>query len=350
MEKETGIKREYWMDLIKVISTILIVIQHSISGEWMRINPEDMGWKVLNLFFMLSRCAVPVFVICSGIGMLRRERTIGEIWKKNILSLGVVYASWMFLYGCINAVGMIAEGGYEISSIVNSCFKSILFGEYHTWFIMMLIGLYMVTPLVYQIIQKEESLRYFIILAFVFSYVFPTLTQSGVGIRLIENMNQLDVRMVTGYLFYYVIGYYMVHIHIAEKYMKWFATAEGFLFLSVYLISNQISAFQSEPVQSVYDNFSIPGVFINVGFVIVFRYYVEKYYDKWGNESIRKWTTKLSKLGIGVYLLHPQLLNYLPERMGSKILFGGLTVWLLSILIVAVIGKIPILNKLFIRN
>lgn len=37
-----------WIDIIKIISAFLVVLQHSISGVWTSISPNTTVWKIMN--------------------------------------------------------------------------------------------------------------------------------------------------------------------------------------------------------------------------------------------------------------------------------------------------------------
>ena len=73
-------KRLIYIDIIKIFSAFLIVMQHSIALEWAEhINPCDMKWQVINLVFIISRMGVPLFFMCSGATMFLRKHSIKEI-------------------------------------------------------------------------------------------------------------------------------------------------------------------------------------------------------------------------------------------------------------------------------
>lgn len=343
-------KREFWIDLIKVISTFLIVMQHTIAQSWMNMPLTEIRWMMINFLFMLSRTAVPIFVICSGIGMLQKERCISEVWKKNILSLVKVYTSWMFIYGSINALCMYIEGGYSIRPILNATLKSIIFGEYHTWFVMMLIGLYMVTPLVYVMIQKYNNMVYFLLLAFTFTYVLPIFNNIEVLERLIDNLNNLHVNLVMGYLFYFVVGHFIVQLEIKENNIKWIILGTLVTFIATYLISIYMSRLQEHPVQTIYGEFSISGAVMTIGMVILFRYYGTRLENRMTNDSIKKSTAEIAQYGIAVYLMHPQLLRFMPDNQGMKAILWAIFIWGGLLFITSIIDRIPVLNKVLIRH
>lgn len=114
MNRADNAKKNFlWIDIIKVFSTFLIVMQHSISASYTTFPVESPEWKIMNLIFMFSRMGVPIFFMCSGAGMLGRERSIKEVWCRNIFSLLKVYVGWMAVFGIKDVILIWIQGGGE---------------------------------------------------------------------------------------------------------------------------------------------------------------------------------------------------------------------------------------------
>ena len=147
--------RLFWLDCLKAFSTFLIVMQHSISYEWVRLIDEaDFTWKIINFIFLISKAGVPIFIMCSGIGMLNKERTIKEIYAKNVANILKVYISWMLVYGSYHVYSLFVDGAATIRTVMNAVIKDIIFGQYHTWYIATLLALYLITPFLQLIVES----------------------------------------------------------------------------------------------------------------------------------------------------------------------------------------------------
>ena len=165
MNKTQG--RLVYFDYLRIISIFAVVVLHVTAQNWKNIPIDTFEWNCFTSVNSLTRWCVPVFVMISGALFLGREQSIKKLFTKNILRISVILVVWSTLY---------AIWDYKIVHSIASL-KSVLFelvtGHYHLWFLYMLIALYMIIPLLNKITEKEENAIYFIVLAFVFSFLVP---------------------------------------------------------------------------------------------------------------------------------------------------------------------------------
>lgn len=341
-------KREklLWIDIIKAATTLLIVIQHSMAGSFTTLSVSGSEWKAVNLVFMLSRMGVPLFVMCSGAGMLMREHSIREIWRKNIAMLLKVYLGWMAVFGIWDVLQILIAGEHmQIRVLVNAFIKCLLFGKYHTWFIFMLLGLYAVTPFLYLIARNKELSGYFLILSVVFTLFLPILSGWESLARLVTVIESVHMQFVVGYSLYFMTGYYLC------KYMdqRWERYAEAVFLLTAaaaWLLSVSASGRAGAADQRAYDLFAPAGYLLCVSFMLLFKKYVG---NKNTNVILMK-TAGLQKYGIAVYLVHVLFVELWAKGSGMQNLLIAFGIWLLSLGIGAAAYRIPGLNRvLFLR-
>lgn len=331
-----------WLDILKAFLALIIIMQHSISHSWTTLPIQSVEWQILNIFFLFSRMAVPLFIMCSGIGMLSKERSISVVWKKNIFNLFKTYLCWMCIYSIFDMISLYASGYTEIRLYVNAFLKNILFGRYHTWFIPMLLGLYVITPFLYTIAQKKEHLQYFIILSIVFTTILPITQYFDSLSRLSVSIQNIHMNFVVGYSMYYLLGYYIYH-HIR---LKSFKHAKGLfliLFVGACFISSVLSIHTQIPNQELFIEFSFIVVVLNSLLLIIFR---QQFETKKSNMHLFKKISSLSKYGIAIYIMHPLFLWAIPENAGLMSLLYAIIIWGISILISILIKKIPFINKI----
>lgn len=350
--QDTG-KKIHWIECIRVVSAFFVVMQHSISGVWTTMPPETAEWKIVNFVFLISRCAVPVFFMCSGMGMLAKERSIESIFKKNILGLLKIYIPWMLVFGVRDGIVLFREG-YGIRIILNAVIKDVLFGQYHTWFIMTLIGLYLITPFLYEIVKNEKLMKYFLALSILFTVILPSVAGLDGSGRLYAAFETVNMRFVTGYVMYYVLGYYLTqikctgpHMHaVSFKGRSFFATdtisgkkaaiITALLFigsvLTAFGISSAASVRCGEATQTVYGEFTPLGLVINVTFLMLFRTLIT-------SEENRRWIVLLGSCGTGIYLMHPLLLPIAACFPKASRILGGIIVYLIALIICILLRK-----------
>lgn len=344
----------YWIECIRVFSAFLVVMQHSISGVWTTLSPETPEWKIINIVFLFSRCAVPVFFMCSGMGMLAKQRSIESIFRKNIWGILKIYVLWMLVYGVRDSISLIREGLGSFRTVRNAFLKDIIFGQYHTWFIMALIGLYLITPLLYEIVKKEKLLNYFLVLSVLFTVILPLAGEIGGFERLSAAFETFHMKFVTGYVMYYVLGYRLSRItwpHRQTHAFSWkgrsfFASytisrKKAGIFtalllalsaLAAFIISSMVSARSGEAIQTVYGEFAPLGLIVNASLLMLFKTGIT-------SEKHRKLIFKLGSCGTGIYLMHPLLLPIASHFPGISRIFGGIVVYLTALVICLIIGK-----------
>lgn len=340
-------KKLLWIDLIKVFSSVLIVVNHSISKSYTTLPVSGFDWKVMNFVFMITRMGLPVFIMCSGAGMLTRERGIKEIWQKSILGLLKIYVGWMVIFGIKDVLQIWINGENATPRVmINAFLKCILFGKYHTWFIFMLLGLYAITPLLYGIAQKKELLCYFLLLSAVFTLVLPMVSGVEKLSRVNNVIESICMQFVVGYTLYFLSGYFICHC-MEEKWEKYAEVLFAVSAVAGLMISMWMSERTGTPNQEVYVPFSVCGYLMSVSLMILFK----KYCGAERKSVIINKTASLQKYGIAVYLIHIMFVEMWTKESGMINLLYGVLIWLLSTGIGMIAYRIPIVKRvLFIQK
>ena len=344
MEEEIIMVRHTWMDVIKVLSAFLIVMQHSISGAWTTLDVESSSWMVINIIFLLSRMAVPAFVMCSGAGMLSRERSISDVWKRNIWGLFRTYMVWMFIYGIWDCTLLIVAGEYNPIKWGSAIVKDIVFGHYHTWFIMMLLGLYMITPFLCVLFQKKYFLEYFLLLAIVFTVVLPQIEMVDKYGRLATTIANINMKFVIGYVLYFVLGYYLtIKKWEISKYCIWiFASC----FIGVAFFSRYISINTGIANQELMQEFHPVALVFNILAFLC----AKSIFENLSKDKVARKFLKLGKLGIAVYLMHPLFMFIIPKKSGVNSILVGIAIYGISLGISYLLGINKFSRKYFLQG
>ena len=344
MEKynEVVFKKLDWIDMLKIVAAFLVVLQHSISEIWTSLSPDTLTWQITNFLFILSRSAVPVFFMCSGAGMLCKSRTISDVFHKNIFQLIKLYTAWMLVYGFVASISLINEGLASFSTIRNAFIKKILFGEYFTWFIVALIGLYLITPFLSVIVQNKHLLQYFLVLSVLFTVIIPLTGYFPSLNRLTENINNFHMHFVVGYVMYYVLGYYISRANWKKQYTIITIFVLGVSCLTAFLFSCLYSSQKGTASQEIYGEFAPLGLLINVSVFALFKAF-SKYI------SSNKISKRLVRYGIGIYFIHPLFLNRMTYFDDLYRILGAVLLYLFCILICFFIERSKLLTKLFLK-
>lgn len=330
-----------WINFIKTSSTFFIVFLHSISTIWTNVSPNTVLWKISLFPFLFSRLPVMLFFMCSGSTMLEKERKLSDIFKKNILSLLKIYVFWMLLYGIKSCISMYYEGVASLRTWFNALVKAILFGHYHTWFIFTLIALYLITPFLYLIVQNQKRTEYFLILSILFTILIPSLGYIESFSRLSDALSNFNMTFVTGYVLYYVAGYYLSHRTWNRRY-----TYISFL-LFILCFCSSCFLCMHKSLQTGIADFEAFGNFSPLAFLsTMFLFGTIRGLEHISFPSV---FSRLTVYGLGIYLMHPLFIEFIQPITNYKIYFVIPLFYLFCLFVCWLINKNKFLSALFIK-
>lgn len=141
MEQING-KREVWIDWLRITACFLVMLTHStepfyLGGEGSRIlTASDAVWAaVMDVF---SRAAVVLFVIASSYLQFPLHYDTGTFFRKRASRILIPFVIWTIVYALV--------WGEPVQN-----FKDLLwnfnYAAGHLWFVYMLIGIYLIMPL-----------------------------------------------------------------------------------------------------------------------------------------------------------------------------------------------------------
>lgn len=333
--------RNTWMDCIKIFATFLVMLNHSISHVWTSHPIDTLPWKIVHFFFLFGRISIPLFFMCSGAGMLRKEHSFAQIFRKNIFQLLKIYVAWMLLYGVLECITLFQEHLATPKTCINALAKSVLFGHYHTWFIFTLLSLYLITPFLYQITRSRENMQYFLIFSFIFTIVFPLLKNVSFLSRLTTILDDFNMHFVCGYTLYYVAGYYVCTIPWKKLYSYISIFVLTISFAAAYFYSINVSIAQNAPYQDCFMEFSPFMVPAGIALFCIFK--------EWGSKITSPLIKPLISYGFALYMMHPLLLKYVQKLSGLSVFLGTFALYFGCVAICFLISKNKILTKILLK-
>ena len=134
--------RKIWLDFLRVTACFLVMIVHSTEPFYLGgdgtlvLSATDAFW--VSVFEGLSRCCVPLFVIASGYLQLPLRHSTGEFFRRRAVRIVVPMLIWTVVYALVwgqpveNLKGLLLNFNYAAG---------------HLWFVYMLLGLYLIMPL-----------------------------------------------------------------------------------------------------------------------------------------------------------------------------------------------------------
>ncbi len=197
------------VDLIRTIAIFLVILIHAAEEPFpitAAINQAVIvRWLSVDIYTSVAHICVPLFVMLSGALLLQPykvDEPLRVFFKKRFVRIGLPLIFWGAIYF---AWGYFADNK---ALTVTSIGQGIITGPYyHFWFIYMLIGLYLVTPLLRILVAnaRRNVLRYFLLLWFIGTAVNSYLYLSGT-----YTLNN-DLFLLTGYIGYFLLGFYLLN-------------------------------------------------------------------------------------------------------------------------------------------
>ena len=203
-----------YLDTLRSLAIIAVVLLHAAAWNWYNTPVNTLDWQVLNAYDSVVRFCVPVFFMVSGALFLQPERniTLTSILRKYIPRILVAYVVWSAFYAVLTTYG---PGG---TGSARTLVEQFVLGHYHLWFLFVLGGIYLVTPLLRAMTAERKNAWYFVVLAFIFASVLPMLTHlPQVGYLIAGVLETTRMHLVLGYSLFFVLGYLLSTMPLTRK-------------------------------------------------------------------------------------------------------------------------------------
>ncbi len=349
--------RVMWLDILRIFSILAMVFLHTFTGNfkgadsaWRVADPRSLDWQILNVFDCLVRFCVPAFCMISGVLFLDpdREQPLKKLYSKNILRIAVSFVVWSGLYAVL---GIFLRGETIGVSALAGAAKNAMFGHYHLWFLLMLIGFYMLVPLLRKIAADKTLSLYFIILCFVFHFLKNAVMLVSPLANFVEiQSNKLSLGFVGGYVGYFMLGNHLYRYPPTKCVRHWLYAAGAASLLFTAVVVGAGAYMTGEANGDLYE-YLLPNTFFEA--TAVFLFFRARFEEKTYSEKAVRTVSFLSACSFGVYLTH-DLFNMLLHRLGITALTVSplIAVPLLTVivsaaalLLTALLRKIPVFSK-----
>ena len=340
-------------DLLRIIACFAVIVLHVAAKNWYDQPPASYQWQVFNFYDSVMRFCVPVMIMISGTFFLNpdKEISIKKLLFKYILRLLAAYIFWSLLY----AIKLFVDTGAALNwSGIKSIVLNIIYSRYHLWFLPMLIGLYLITPVVRLMTKDENSwqIRYFLILFFIFGLFRPTILAFDLPYyaHITHLVKTIPVELAGGYVGYFVWGYYLFRNEITKKVTMIIYILGILSIISCILVSSYFSIRAGEPKGTLYAYLTVTTFFVSSAIFLFFKYIVSQWL--WP-VRLKKIIYSVSVSTFGVYLIHDFFLQIFGSWGLDSLTFNSilsvpiiaLATFVVSFVVVLVIRKIPFINK-----
>lgn len=336
-------------DILRILACFSVVMLHSAAVCWYDLPVDSTDWLIVNSYNAIVRFGVPIFVMISGVLFLTSENEINleRLYSHNILRLIGIYLLWSAAYGLYDCT----KSDWSVLTL-NDILTEVYAGRYHLWYLPMIIGFYMLMPIIkkWLVHAGKKDVQYYLGLFLVFQIGRWTV----MAIKPTEWLNFLwksvEVQNMIGYLGYLILGYYIVRYGIPSKWHKWVYIGGVFGAFANIGLSNFKSVQQGYADSEIYDSF---GMFTFLMILAIFLFFVEKVSKMRVPAGLGKLIQEVSKATLGIYLVHLIWMEHLQSKgihsmtitpvLGVPLL--ALVCFLLSYACAALLRRIPIVGK-----
>ncbi|MBQ9410196.1 MAG: acyltransferase family protein [Bacteroidales bacterium] len=166
-------QREIWIDWMRVAACFMVMLTHScepfyLGGEGSLILTEgDAFWvAVLNT---LPRAAVALFVVASSYLQFPLHYSTGEFFRKRAVRVLVPFLVWTVVYALV--------WGEPVQNL-KDLLLNFNYAAGHLWFVYMIVGLYLIMPLLSPWAEKVEKKELLVYLGiWLFTTIVPFIRQ-----------------------------------------------------------------------------------------------------------------------------------------------------------------------------
>ncbi|MBR6965227.1 acyltransferase family protein [Candidatus Saccharibacteria bacterium] len=351
MKKPERPERIFYFDYLRILAMAAVMILHIAAQNLRSVPIGSFEWQTFNVVDSFQRWGVPVFVMISGALFLSKEQKIGKIFKKNILRLATAFLFWSLAYTLWQRFIT-----HDIST--NSDFVNHLIQGYgHLWFVPMIIGLYMISPILRKITENRRLAWYFVILSIIFSIIIPqTITIFSYKFNTLPTAlnianDSLRMQFVLGYSGYFVLGH-LIHTADIKQSLKKYIYIAGVLSVFFTIFATLfMSTRTNELVVDFYREMTINVFAMSVAVFVFGKNHMNKAIK---NKTRQSFVLFLSKCSFGMYLFHMFSVNILCyffhfDSLAINPLLSIPSIFIItfvsSFVVSAIINKIPILNK-----
>jgi surface polysaccharide O-acyltransferase-like enzyme len=336
-----------YINRLRIVAIYSVVTAHVAMGLTMPMRPFTADWWLGCWLFYIAHAAIPIFVMISGALLLGNERqeSATEFYNRRLYRAGIPLVFWTVIYLIVRRF---VDGEHLTAGAI---IKLIVTGDpyYHLWFLYMIAGLYLVTPVLRTFVRHSPQRDRLFVIAIIL-LLANAYFQTDV---LLWNNRRSIFTVFIPFIGYYLCGYELRLIDPKK-------VPSGVPSLAAVLSAIYLAAFApvfldrhgGVGVRYIFDFFSLPMVFLSIA--IFWAAYLHDATTRPPEGFRKKAVEWIASTTLGVYVLHPLVLAYIKDRLGNHARDGSfllavivvpLATFIACYLITSVMMNIPLLRR-----
>jgi surface polysaccharide O-acyltransferase-like enzyme len=334
-----------WIDLLRVKALFAVIMLHASAVLLSQYGKVPFGdWLTADIYNALTRFAVPVFVMITGALLLNRDYELTGFLKKRLGRIILPFIFWSLVY--------IAYSFYNEEFVVSAdnwvnvklILHQLKYGSsYHLWYVYMLIGLYLLIPVISKFVRHatRQEIHYFLLVWL----VVMLFSQSYLS----RYKPPIELRYFEGFVGYLVLGHYLAYRSFYQKYKLLWLYIIFLLALAVIVTGTWLLTSEQKAISTVfYEPVSPFVILLSASAFLILRF------THIALPAVMKQIINFTgKYAYGIYLSHALVL-YVLENFGLSynaftpaisILATAFSCLVLSTILVWLLNKLPFIGK-----
>lgn len=292
-------QRIFYYDFLRAFAIFAVILCH-VDGI---IGYSFWNLKVAlpGLLTTIALTGVPIFLMLSGALLLNKEYSLKEFFKKRFSRIIYPFIFWMAISIFI---GILYLRWTNIDAL------NVFFGiTSHTWYIWVLIGIYLVIPIINSFLKEYglKGLEFFLII-WAITILFNSYQP--------HYLKTLELSYFSGYLGYVILGYYLDNkeFKLSDKKMLCIGSLIFILFTLVHMIIfYRMINFYSDYYLNIVTVLQSAGIFLMVKYMDKISLNANNLFSKIKTNRLGKIILSLSLCSYGMYLNHYIILEYIKQ-------------------------------------
>lgn len=339
-------------DLLRIAACFAIVLLHVSNSYWYVVDVESSDFLIMTIYNSLTRFAVPVFFMLSGLFLLDPERELPvKKWALKLFRLAAGFYIWSLFYAFQSVIFNGVRYGFDSvdQEMWSDAVSRLIMGHGHMWFLQDLFGFYLLIPVFRKICEDIKVTGYFLLLWVLVRFLLVTVFPGLAGGMVLALVTSQHLYILTGYIGYFLGGFFLNKISIPEKgrYVLYASGLGALVFTMVKTIADCRTS------QSYDDRWFLPSN-VNVLILSAAVFVLFKHMEVPRRLADSKLVRNMAKSTFFVYMIHPffvEKLNLLgitvieyPVVLSIPVMTAG--VFAVGMLLGWTAGKIPVAGKL----
>lgn len=339
--------KKVYITVLSIIASLGVVLLHTNGCFW--DFSTERYWITANVIESMFYFSAPVFFMITGATLIdyRKKYNTKTFFKKRISKILLPFLFWTFAFiGLQLVLGNISLSDITVTALINGVFNTSYISVY--WFFIVLVSVYVSIPVLSSIDEnsRRRIFKYIIILSIILNCLLPLLFTLTNG-KLKYNY-ALNMPIGMKYLIYPIMGYYIDKYPMSRKTRIGIYIC-GLLGLILILFGTMYLSLDAGKIVNTFKNYeNLPCIAYSAS---VFLFAKQIGFNSC-NKLFYKIIDFISPTTFGIYLIHMFFITILTSKGIVNAysiyyrVFGGIAIYLVSILISKCIQKIPYIKKL----